>query len=530
MTLGGAFRLGGWGLAGGAQAVSLAWPWSWGWPQGEPVPGLQVLAMAALVVAVQSAPSAWASVWRGWVFATAWLIGTFWWLFVSMHTYGGMAPPLAGLAVLALALALGVYYAAAAGLCWHWRSAPWWARVLVFAACWTLAEWARGTWFTGFPWGAVGYAQVDALAWLAPYVGVYGLGALAAGMAVLLASAALQLWQGRARWRALLVMGLVFTVLSPSVGRGWAEAWPEHTRSAGLLHATLLQGNIPQNEKFEAQAGVPLALTWYAQQVRAAVAAPLPADGVGLVVAPETAIPVLPQDVSPAYWQDLRDAVAQGRSAVMLGLPLGSWTKGYTNSVVSWAPDGPEHRYDKHHLVPFGEFVPPLFRWFVELMHIPLGDFRRGALGQAPFAWAGQRMAPNVCYEDLFGEELAVSFREAAQAPTVLVNVSNIAWFGDTIAIDQHRHISRMRALELQRPMLRATNTGATAAIDHRGRVLAELPRLTRDALRVEVDGRAGLTPYARWAGRWGLWPLVAACAALLLALLPMAVRRRELK
>ncbi len=530
MTLGGAFRLAGAVLAGLAQAVSLAWPWGWGWPQGEPVPGLQLLALAVLVAQVQSAPSAWAGFKRGWVFATAWLAGTFWWLFVSMHTYGGMAAPLAGAAVWALALALGVYYAVAAGVFWHWRAAPLWARAVVFAAGWALAEWARGTWFTGFPWGAVGYAQVDALAWLAPYLGVYGMGALAAGMAVVLADAAGCLRPGQARWRGLLVIALLFTVFSPSVGQGWAQAWPEHTRSTGWLSATLLQGNIPQNEKFEAQAGVPLALTWYAQQVKAAVATPLPADRAGLVVAPETAIPVLPQDVSPAYWQGLRDAVIQSRSAVMLGLPLGNWTDGYTNSVVSWAPDGAEHRYYKHHLVPFGEFVPPLFRWFVELMHIPLGDFRRGALGQTPFAWAGQRVAPNVCYEDLFGEELAVSFRDPAQAPTVLVNASNIAWFGDTIAIDQHRHISRMRALELQRPMLRATNTGATAAIDHRGQVLAELPRLTRDALRVDVEGREGLTPYARWAGRWGLWPLVAVCGALLLALSPMAGRRRELK
>ncbi len=530
MILSGALRLGVVALAGLAQAASLAWPGGWGWPQGEPAPGLQVLALSVLVAQVRVVPSAWVGMRLGWVFATAWLAGTFWWLFVSMHTYGGMAAPLAGLAVWALAAALGLYYAVAMGWFWHWRAAPLWAQALVFAALWTLAEWARATWFTGFPWGAVGYAQVDALGWLAPYVGVHGLGALAAACAVALAHAASRLWQRRASWRILAVIALVLVVLSPTVGRRLTDALPEHTRSAGWLSATLLQGNIPQNEKFEAQAGVPLALTWYAQQVQSAVAAPLPPDRMGLVVAPETAIPVLPQDVSPAYWQDLRDAVLSGRSAVMLGVPLGNWTEGYTNSVVSWTPDGTEHRYDKHHLVPFGEFVPPLFRWFVELMHIPLGDFRRGALGQAPLVWAGQRVAPNVCYEDLFGEELAVSFRDPAQSPTVLVNVSNIAWFGDTIAIDQHRHISRMRALELQRPMLRATNTGATAAIDHRGRVLAELPRLTRDALRVEVEGREGLTPYARWAGRWGLWPLVAMCAVVLLALLPMAVRRRELK
>ena len=147
-------------------------------------------------------------------------------------------------------------------------------------------------------------------------------------------------------------------------------------------------------------------------------------------------------------------------------------------------------------------------------MHIPLGDFSRGALAQPAWAWAGQRVAANICYEDLFGEELAASFRDPAQAPTVLVNLSNIAWFGDTVAIDQHLQISRLRALELGRPMLRATNTGATAAIDHRGVVTHALPRLTRGHLAAEVEGRTGLTPYARWAGRWGLWPVWGLCLA----------------
>ena len=180
-------------------------------------------------------------------------------------------------------------------------------------------------------------------------------------------------------------------------------------------------------------------------------------------------------------------------------------------------PDPKFHRYDKHHLVPFGEFIPPGFRWFTNLMSIPLGDFARGPLGQPAFAFAGHRIAPNVCYEDLFGEELAAQWRVAASAPTILANVSNIGWFGDTIAIAQHLHISRLRTLEFQVPMVRATNTGATAAIDHRGKVTAALPSFAREVLNVEVEGRSGATPYASWAARFGLWPLVA-LAALLIA------------
>ena len=182
--------------------------------------------------------------------------------------------------------------------------------------------------------------------------------------------------------------------------------------------------------------------------------------------------------------------------------------------------------------MPFGEFIPPFFRWFTNLMHIPLGDFSRGGLAQAPWAWAGQRLAANICYEDLFGEELAAGFADAATAPTVLVNLSNIGWFGDTIAIDQHLQISRLRALELGRSMLRATNTGATAAIDHRGVVSHLLPRLTRDRLVAQVEGRDGLTPYARWASRWGLWPVWGLCLAVVAVIvglrrLAMVARRR---
>jgi apolipoprotein N-acyltransferase len=141
-------------------------------------------------------------------------------------------------------------------------------------------------------------------------------------------------------------------------------------------------------------------------------------------------------------------------------------------------------------------------------MHIPLGDFNRGALGQPSMVVQGQRLAPNICYEDLFGEELAARFGDAALSPTVFVNVSNLAWFGDTVAVDQHLAISRMRTLEFQRPFVRATNTGATAILDHQGRTVAALPYLTVGALVGEVQGRVGVTPFAWWAARFGLWPL----------------------
>jgi len=227
------------------------------------------------------------------------------------------------------------------------------------------------------------------------------------------------------------------------------------------------------------------------------------------VVAPETAIAVLPQQLPEGYWEDLRTAFAPAGRSAIIGIPLGDEAQGYSNAVLGLIGGQAQPlRYDKHHLVPFGEFIPPFFRWFTELMHIPLGDFNRGALGQPSMVVQGQRLAPNICYEDLFGEELAARFGDAALSPTVFVNVSNLAWFGDTVAVDQHLAISRMRTLEFQRPFVRATNTGATAILDHQGRTVAALPYLTAGALVGEVQGRVGVTPFAWWAARFGLWPL----------------------
>jgi apolipoprotein N-acyltransferase len=274
--------------------------------------------------------------------------------------------------------------------------------------------------------------------------------------------------------------------------------WSQPT---GSLTVSLLQGNIPQDEKFQSGTGVRQALLWYGDQLTLSKSA--------LVVAPETAIPLLPGQLPEGYWQALQKRFFGGTQAAMVGIPLGSYQEGYTNSVVALFPgQTAPWQYYKHHLVPFGEFIPPLFKWFTTLMNIPLGDFNRGPVGQASFNWQGQRLASNICYEDLFGEELGVRFADPALSPTIFVNVSNIGWFGDSFAIDQHLAISRMRALEFERPFVRATNTGATAIIDHQGRVIAALPRLTRGVLDGTVEGRTGLTPFAWWVSRWGLWPL----------------------
>ncbi|OGB28148.1 MAG: apolipoprotein N-acyltransferase [Burkholderiales bacterium RIFCSPLOWO2_12_FULL_61_40] len=478
-------------VAACAQAASIAWPFDAYFLKGAPLWWMQWLALSPFAWMLQRCTSGRQAAALGWWFATVWLSATFWWLYVAMHTYAGLHGLLAVVAVVALAGALGVYYAVVCGLYWRLRRTGPLVASLAFAALWTLAEMARGIWLTGFGWGAIGYAHIDGpLAWYVPWVGAYGVGALAAWSAMSLALLR------RGRWRHVLAVALVwFAPLAlPSSLNDWSAP-------AGSLSVTLLQGNIPQDEKFEAGSGVPLALQWYDEQLQA--------NRSEMVVAPETAVPLLPQQLPLGYWEALQSRFFHSRQAALIGIPLGNYAEGYTNSVLGLRGELAESwRYDKHHLVPFGEFIPPLFKWFTALMNIPLGDFNRGALGQASFTVAGQRVAPNICYEDLFGEELATRFVDAASAPTLFANVSNIGWFGDTVAIDQHLHISRMRALEFQRPFVRATNTGATVILDHKAQVSASLPRHTRGVLEGRVEGRTGMTPFAWWVSRLGLWPL----------------------
>ena len=518
-------------IAGCAHAASIAWPFPFGYGlglgQGQPAGWLQLLALALLAGQLDGARSWQRGAWLGGLFAVAMQCATFWWLFISLHVYGGLAAPLTVLAIVLLALLLGLYYAAAAGLFVALAPVRPALRAMVFAALWLLAELARVKLLTGFPWGEGGYAHVDGWARpLAAWVGVHGLTFIAALVAAWLAFALLA---PKTRW----ISAVAVTVLSvavawlPVYNVGDVEPDPALIKP---MSVTLLQGNIPQDEKFEGGTGVVTALRWYGEQLRDAQTA--------LVVAPETALPLLPQQLPEGYWQALQTRFATGDQAALIGLPLGDYDTGYSNSVVGLkpAPAGQPgqpvplalpapYRYDKHHLVPFGEIIPPGFHWFINLMHIPLGDFNRGAVGQPSFDWKGQRLAPNICYEDLFGEELGARFVDPAQAPTIFVNVSNIAWFGNTVAIDQHLQISRMRSLEFGRPMIRATNTGPTVIINRLGEVTHSLPRHTRGALVGEVQGRSGITPYAWWVGRFGLWPLWA--LGLAVAGMALLLRRR---
>ncbi|MFZ1181130.1 MAG: apolipoprotein N-acyltransferase, partial [Herbaspirillum sp.] len=277
-------------------------------------------------------------------------------------------------------------------------------------------------------------------------------------------------------------------------GAGAALQSVSWTTPAGKpISVRLLQGNIPQEMKFSNEALLS-SLMLYDDMIRNA-----PAD---LIATPEIAVPLLPQQLPPDYLTRLTHFAHSTGSHLALGMPLSDAAGQYSNSVIGFSPDPASasnpYRYDKHHLVPFGEFIPPGFRWFVDMMRIPLGDMTRGKSLQPPFQVKQQWIMPNICYEDLFGEEIAGQIRATAgQAQaSILLNLSNIAWFGHSIALPQHLQISQMRALETGRPMLRSTNTGATAVIGPDGRLLSALQPYTRNVLTASIQGYQGHTPY----------------------------------
>ncbi len=452
-------------LAGAALVTAFA-PLEW-----------TLVGLAALVLLIElwvAAASPRSALWSGFWFGLGLFGAGVSWVYVSLHRYGAMPLPLAALATLGLCAGLALFPAAVGWLQARWR-VPQAARAcLLIPALWTFAEWLRGWLLTGFPWLSAGYAAIDTpLAGLAPLGGVYAvsLGALTcAGLLWCIA-------RNRARWAALVVLMLLLVGGAALRTLSWSSP-------AGTLRVSLLQGDIPQDLKFD-PARYAHTLETYAQLAEGSRGK--------LIVLPETAVPRFLDRVDPAYLARLEAIARQRGGDLLLGVPYRPAPGVYYNSVVSLGTSPPQV-YNKVHLVPFGEFVPPGFGWIVHVLSIPLSDFSSGSPEQQPLRVAGTRVAVDICYEDAFGEQIARQLPEA----TLLVNVSNDAWFGDSLAPAQHLQMGRMRALETGRMLLTATNTGITAAVAPDGRVLGSLPLFAIGRLEINALLYAGAAPYVR--------------------------------
>ncbi len=495
-------------VLGLAHALAFA-PWN--------LPWLQVLALAGLFALAMRAGSVRHAALLGLLFGLGWFGLGVSWVYISMHTYGGMPMVLAALATLAFCAFLALYPALALALA-H-RVAPSARLALALPALWAASEMLRGWLFTGFPWLVSGYAHSDGpLAGWAPVLGVYGMTLVAALVSAALAGA---LAPGARRTRAWSASAIVAVAL---LGAGQALRAIQWTQADGApINVRLVQGNVPQDMKFSDE-GLQRAIDLHARLLNA----PSQAGRIDLAVLPESVFPLPLNYLPDAATATLLGFVRDKNAALVFGVFIEDPPGRFYNSAVGLRPDAgqagaaPLQRYSKRHLVPFGEFIPWGFRWFVDLMRMPIGDQERGAPYQGPMDLAGQRIAVNICYEDLFGREIIAAWQVPERAPTLLLNISNLAWFDGSIALDQHLQISRLRALETGRPMLRATNTGATAVIDARGAVAQVLPFRTEGVLDAPVTGHVGITPYVRW----GDWPALAATLVLLLAGIAAGRRR----
>ncbi|HKT74995.1 MAG TPA: apolipoprotein N-acyltransferase [Steroidobacteraceae bacterium] len=478
-----------WAAAFGSGAVlACAFaPLEW-WP-------LAVLCPAVLMYLWQGAAPRQAA-WLGfWFNAGTFAAGTYW-LYISIHVFGGAPLWVAGFLMLSLVAIMGLYHAALGYCVSRWLPAQGALRSLVAVpAAWLLVEWWRGWFLSGFSWLSLGYSQTDTwLSHVAPVAGVYGISAL-----LLVCSGALTAMVcGTTRTR--VIAAVVFVV---PWALGAALDSVEWTHPSGKpVSVAIVQGAIPQDQKWlDTNRDTTLAL--YHDLTQSVL-------GKQLIVWPESALPDLANEMIPYISNAYLEARTHGSALVFGVIRLSDDGLRYYNSVlalgdrVSW--------YDKNHLVPFAEFfpVPGFVRRWLRLMSLPYSDFTRGGDDQPPLPAAGMQLATTVCYEDAYGSSMLKVLREADG----LVNVTNDAWFGHSTARHQHFQIARMRAIEADRYLIRAANDGISGVIGPRGEVIARAPEFRRYVLVSAVTPRTGLPPYARV----GNWPMVS-LAALALAL-----------
>ena len=431
---------------------------------------------------------------QGFVFGLGMALAGVSWIYVSLSEFGGMPAPLAGGAVLIFAALMALYPMAAGFL--QARLGPTSSAVrvvLVMPVLWVLGEWLRGNLMSGFPWLYLGYSQVDTpLAGLLPIIGTLGLSlwlALAVGALV-------SFFYCVGRARALPVGVLLGLWVCAALAR-----MPVFVTPVGEpLNVALVQHNVSLSDKWQSHNASNIASA-YLHESEAL-------SGADLIVWPEAALPAYLDEIAPAFLARLEDHEAD--------FLLGALAR------ESFEPDTPYYNvavgigkarslYRKHQLVPFGEYLPlaALLGWLLDYLSIPMSDFSAGPLTQPPMQLGGYAAGVSICYEDAFTHVI----NEAVPQVQLLANLSEDAWFGDSLAPHQRLQMARARAIETGRPMIRSSNNGLSALIDADGRVHEIAPQFVRTVVRGDVQPMTGITPFVRY----GNLPM-GVLAALLLA------------
>ncbi len=417
---------------------------------------------------------------------TAYLTGIYW-ITISVHTFGGAPFALAAFLMLSLVLFLSGYYALLAYLITRLAPATgalrWW---VIVPGCWMLLEWIRGWFLSGFGWLSPGYAHVDSV--LLGYLPVGGI--LLVGWVVAVTAGALAslfLKPSKSTLAQCIAAGSLWALGLALVHVKWTED------DGTSLKASLVQGAVPQD------------LKWLPEQLQPTInlyvdltVEHLDSD---LVVWPEAAIPRYKHQLVP-LWTEIERIAKDTSTDFLIGTVEYNLDKDERYNTLS-AFGRSTAAYRKRHLVPFGEYfpVPGFIKNQMRLMNLPYQNFSAGEAGQPPLELAGQTISGSICYEDVFGHEML----EGAAGSSLLVNVSNDAWFGGSLAPHQHLQIARTRASEVGRYMLRSTNNGISAVINRYGRIVEQSPQFEPYVLTATVPGMRGDTPFMRW----GDWPMV---------------------
>ncbi len=430
------------------------------------------------------------------------------WLHVSIAQFGDLGWLFPLVVTIGFVSLIALYYGLLGWMALRFTG-PGRVRLLwIYPALWVLVEWLRGWLMTGFPWLQLGYSQIASpLAGYAPLLGTLGVSwmlAISAGLLVLLRET------GRVRWMAVTALLVIWLA-------GWGLSHKAWTRPLGPpLEVALVQGNIPQAEKWLPEQLAP-SLVRYAEMSK-------PHLDEDLIVWPETAVSAFQFQVDEAFLQPLEALVKRHNTHLVFGVvQMDEQRERYFNAMVALGNEQRDNYY-KRHLVPFTEYLPfKSVLWpLVELFTIPMSDFTAGT--GKPLMQVGPYQAGlSICYEDAFGNEMIESMPEAAY----LINASNDAWFGRSLAPHQHLQIARMRALETGRYLLRATNTGISAIVGPKGELMSVAPLLEMDVVTGKILPMQGLTPFARF----GNLPVLALLLLALIAAFPCGhsrFRRRD--
>ena len=433
------------------------------------------------------------------IFGLGYFLIGLWWLYISMHDVGGMNPILSGLAVLLLSIYMALYFSAATISIRYFKES--YITGLLLAASWVLMEYLRGYIFTGFPWMGLAENQFDGP--FSPVAPVFG--GLACTFLAVWASWEILQVRVRPLIRALTIITVI--ALTQTIGQ------ISYTHPFGEpISVRLIQGNFEQSLKFNPQA-ISQQIDFYVSEIQKKSA--------DLIIIPETAFP-WPQNNLPAgllnYLQNYSNTSLSNLLLGLVGEVPSEQGMQYTNRAIGLSPNAKPYQYDKVHLVPFGEFIPPGFHWFIKAFNVPLSDFARGSFDQEPFSierknQANVNAAITICYEDVFGGELASRIQHNQEPVHLLINMTNLAWFGQSQAPAQQLRLSQLRSLETGLPALRATNTGITATLGPDGKVIQTLPEFSQATLTTKIQPYSGKTPYVRW----GNLPILSLSAALLI-------------